>query len=344
MKKLFTIGLLVILLIVVSNSVLFAKETLVVPSFGGALEKAQREIMLEDFQKENDCEVLVETLLSMAQFSKMRVERDNPVLAVSMLDEVYAIQALEEGMYTTLDVSKLTNFKDVDPKFKADHNKYVGWFFANGVICYNSDYVKDPPKSWEDLWDPKYKGKLILPDITMGMGIQFLVALARLNGGSEKNMDPGFEKLASLKPNVLTFWTSHDEAMRMLNVGEAWICVECSDRPYAQQLLGSPIRSVIPEEGTFYWRNVVGIPDKLENKELAYKWIDALLSHKVQKYMAEKTLVSPVNTTVTLDLDPVLVENMMGKSTLSKMFMLDMVEINKQKEGWTERFRREITK
>ena len=194
------------------------------------------------------------------------------------------------------------------------------------------------------MWDPKYKGKIILPDITTSHGMSLLVVWALLNGGSEKMIDPGFAKFASIKPNVLTFWTNHDQVARMLNTGEAWIAVWASDRAYAQEMLGSPIRSVIPEEGTFYWRCMAGIPAKLENKELAYKYLDKLLSPEVQKYMTEHVFTSPVNTTVKLDLDPALTEKMMGESTMNKLITMDLIEILKHQEEWTERFRREITK
>jgi putative spermidine/putrescine transport system substrate-binding protein len=92
--------------------------------------------------------------------------------------------------------------------------------FSNVLITYNSDYVKDPPKPWKNLWDPKYKGKIFLLDTTTSQGISLLVIFICLNGGSEKNIDPGFAKLASIKPNVLTFWTRHDQVARMLNTGE----------------------------------------------------------------------------------------------------------------------------
>jgi len=78
------------------------------------------------------------------------------------------------------------------------------------LIAYNSEYAKDPPKSWEDLLDPKWEGKIIFPDITTSHGMGMLVLLAKLNGGSETNIDPGFEKIKELKSNVLTFWTNHD--------------------------------------------------------------------------------------------------------------------------------------
>jgi len=299
MKKLFIVSLLVILLIMLSSSILLAKETIVVPGFGGTFEKAQRECMIEDFEKENDCTVLIETSLSLQTMNKMRAEKDNPTLATPMCDEIYAVQPLVEGLFDTLDYSKLPNAKNVGDKFRADHNKYIAWFFSTDLIAYNSEYVEDPPKVWKDLLDPKYVGKIILPDITTSHGIALLATLAILNGGSEDNIEPGFEALKSLKPNTLTYWTNHDQVARMLNLGEAWIAVWCDDRAYTQEAMGSPIRSLIPEDGTWYFRNVVGIPVKYANKDLAYKWIDQLLSPRVQKYMSEKTFICPVNSTVT---------------------------------------------
>jgi len=343
MKKLFTVSLLVILLIILSSSLLFAKETLVVHGLGGTFEQSQREIMLEPFQTDNDCTVVFETSLSLQTANKMRAQKDNPVLATPSMDEIYAVQPLVEGLFATLDYSKLPNAKDVGEKFRADHNKYISWFFSTDLIAYNSEYVEDPPKVWKDLWDPKYAGKLILPDITTSHGIALLATLAILNGGSEDNIEPGFEALKSLKPNVLTYWTNHDQVARMLNLGEAWVAVWCDDRAYTQEAMGSPIRSVIPEDGTWYFRSVVGIPVNYKNKDLAYKWIDQMLSPKVQKYISEHTFVCPVNSKVTLDISPELQEKMMGESTVSKLIALDYVKINKYKEEWTERFRREIT-
>ena len=52
-------------------------------------------------------------------------------------------------------------------------------YVANG-IAYRTDMVDRPPKSWKDLWEPAYKGKLIIPDIN-AVGIwEMLVISARL--------------------------------------------------------------------------------------------------------------------------------------------------------------------
>ena len=80
-----------------------------------------------------------------------------------------------------------------------------------------------PPKSWKDLWDPGYKGKLIIPDIN-AIGIwEMLIISARLHGGDEGNMDPSFAGLRALKPNVRKFYKSSVDLQQLLEAGEAGI-------------------------------------------------------------------------------------------------------------------------
>jgi spermidine/putrescine-binding protein len=65
--------------------------------------------------------------------------------------------------------------------------------FAGTIIAYNTNLVKTPPASWADVWKAEFKGKLAIPDISGTSGQQFLMAAARLHGGSLENIDPGFE-------------------------------------------------------------------------------------------------------------------------------------------------------
>src|SRR5260370_7286454 len=83
--------------------------------------------------------------------------------------------------------------------------------FAGTIITYNTNLVKTPPTSWADLWKPSFKGKLAIPDISGTSGQQFLMAAARLNGGSVENIDPGFEAIKKLKPNIQMMYTQPDQ-------------------------------------------------------------------------------------------------------------------------------------
>jgi spermidine/putrescine-binding protein len=49
------------------------------------------------------------------------------------------------------------------------------------------------PTSWDDLKDPKFKKLLVIPPINNTYGLYTLMMFARLNGGGEKNIEPGFK-------------------------------------------------------------------------------------------------------------------------------------------------------
>ena len=49
------------------------------------------------------------------------------------------------------------------------------------------------PTSWNDLKDPKFKKLLVIPPINNTYGLYTLMMFARMNGGGEKNIEPGFK-------------------------------------------------------------------------------------------------------------------------------------------------------
>lgn len=58
-----------------------------------------------------------------------------------------------------------TPAQDIFNKKHVDPNKYwVPTYFNILTFVYNTNEMKDPPKTWQDLLDPKWKGKLSLED------------------------------------------------------------------------------------------------------------------------------------------------------------------------------------
>jgi len=82
-----------------------------------------------------------------------------------------SVRAIKSGALQPLDTSKLTNFKDLAPQlqsppFNTENGKHYGLSFMWGadVLIYNKDKIKQAPTSWAVLYDPKYKGKITVPD------------------------------------------------------------------------------------------------------------------------------------------------------------------------------------
>src|SRR4051794_3555511 len=123
------------------------------------------------FQKETGCKVnAVPAGTSDEMFTKFRSGGGGQYDLVSPSGDA-SLRLIKSGAVAPLDKSKLTNFNDLapqlqSPSFNTVDGKNYGLSFMWGanVLIYNKDKVKQAPTSWADLYSPKYKGKVTVPD------------------------------------------------------------------------------------------------------------------------------------------------------------------------------------
>lgn len=160
---------------------------------------------------------------------------------------------VDPGVFERLeDEEKLTPFCSEHFQYYRDgmvaddcsHFKVTAYY---QYIAYNPDLVQgdDVPTSWTDLYDPKWKGKISIPDPKVGGGHYFFVfTMFKLFG------DEWFEKVAQNEP-LLT--QSHGTTHNQVLAGERVMGVDLSvlvrrDGPY-EGGKGGPIMEAFPEEG-----------------------------------------------------------------------------------------------
>src|SRR5207245_2238977 len=79
---------------------------------------------------------------------------------------------------------------------------------------------------WNDLKDPKYQKQLVIPPINNTYGLHTLLMLAKMNGGSEANVDAGFKIIkADVNPNVLAYEPSPGKMTELFQSGQAVLAV-----------------------------------------------------------------------------------------------------------------------
>lgn len=138
------------------------------------------------------------------------------------------------------DVAKLWPEKDKDPD-----GLYAAFRATLTVMAYRTDLVKpeDVPKTWTDLLDPKYKGKLVKshPGYS-GNVMTATYALSQLLGWDY------FEKLG--KQNVMQVQSS-TEPPKVLSQGERPIEADGNEyNIFILQDKGVPVKPIYPAEGT----------------------------------------------------------------------------------------------
>jgi len=277
-------------------------KTIVTTGYGGIHEKWFRTAVIEPFEKKTGAKVQIKYGGAGQWLASAIANKDNPEIDVPFLALPNAMQAITiDDLFLDITPEMIPNVRDVHPMFyDLYQRRAVGFNYADFGLCYRTDLVKQAPASWKDLWNPEYKGKLILPDITSG-GVQELVVLAaRMNGGSEDNLAPAWEALKRLKPNVHRFFKNNNEPVPMYQRGEAAVGAWYSARAYAMIDAGVKMNYVIPKEGSPVGVLSFHIAKHTKARDLAIEFVNFALSKEAQETFANGIEYGPCSTRAEL--------------------------------------------
>ena len=158
-------------------------------------------IEVEHFRANN--EEIRERAITEAKAGKLEAD----VIEGSTVDHFFY---LKEGLFKKHDWPNAASFR---PEFKDPNGYWLGTRWVPQVIAYNTKLVSaaEAPKTWEDLLDPKWAGKLGIEEddsTWMAAILQYM--------GEQKGMDY-LRKLAAQKPMMRK---GHSTATNLLAAGE----------------------------------------------------------------------------------------------------------------------------
>jgi len=144
------------------------------------------------------------------------------------------------------------NAKDIDAKFKEATGLWTGWYTGIfGFISNNTRIgeVTGKPSTWDDLLDPKWKGKLVLPDpVKTGGGYIFIATqIFRFGKDEAKAMD--FMK--KLHANIAQYVPTSPGALTLIDQGQFVGCPNWAHDILTEKGKGNPIDLTIPSDTGF---------------------------------------------------------------------------------------------
>jgi putative spermidine/putrescine transport system substrate-binding protein len=317
-------------------------QELVVGIFGGSFADDSKTCHIGPFEKRTGAKVALKLGNSSQFAASIRATGGKSDYDVVYVDNSLAEQLKHENLLETIDRSKLANAPQTSPKAFDKDNQYVVFMTGATVIVYDKTQVKNPLTSWNDLYRPEFKGKLAIGDISGTSGLQFLLALNKMKGGTLTNLDPGFQAIKPLVKDSVTLYTQADQIVSMFERKEIAVAVWYPDRAGSAIDKGLPLAVVYPKEGAVGILPALVIPKGAKHPDLALKYIDEVLSGEGQKCFAEKKYAGPVNTKVTLSDKAAKI--VPYRETFENLWLPDPVAVAKGIPEWTKRWQREVAR
>jgi putative spermidine/putrescine transport system substrate-binding protein len=317
-------------------------KRLVFATFTGSWEEAHRAVLVPAFKKStNNADIILDPMLSVDQIAKVNAAKNNPPIDVMLHDPGPALTAIGQGLVDNYPVAQSKNYKDLIVEAQEETGPAI--FFQVVGLTYNPEKIKKPPTSWKDLWSPEYKGRAGITNLNSTLGTGFLVEIAKMFGGSESNVEPGFKALNDLKPNLAAVAANPGALATLFQQGQVDISPGNFNAIQILKARGVPVEFVVPKEGAIAFKTTIHIVKNTKNKDLAVALIEAAMSPDVQtRLMQSPYLIVPTNSKVQMqgEISKVLVKD---QAELKQKFVFqDWKKINEQRAQWIERFNREI--
>lgn len=323
---------------------LAAAEDIYVGSYGGSTENVFKQRIIPAFEKLTGNKVVYVAGNSTDTLAKLQAEKNNPQFDVVLIDDGPMEQAVQYGFCAEIEASPI--YDELYPLARIGGGRALALGVVATGLFYNVAAFEKAgwaaPDSWENLTDRKYKGKLVIPPISNGYGLQTLLKFAELRGGGASSIEPGFDVLIKqISPNVLAWEPSPGKMTELFQNGDAVIGVWGSGRVKALQDTGFPVKFVYPKEGAYALFTAVCPVAKKNPKAGAQKFVQYLFTPEAQTALAEGQAWGPVNSKVVLRPETAA-QVPYGPEQIGKLHSVDYKIVNARRAEWTNRWNRTV--
>ena len=153
--------------------------------------------------------------------------------------------------------------------------------YAEMGLIYDRQQVTTPPTSLTALWDPKYRGKVLVYNSSSH---NFTLAAQSLGFDTPFHLSgtqwsAAVNQLIALRRNALDFYTEPEESVELFRQKHAALMLANYGSQQLQLLrkAGADVGYAIPKEGALAWLDSWAITRNTKKAALAHAWINYLL-------------------------------------------------------------------
>ena len=190
-----------------------------------------------------------------------------------------AADAITQGLWEPY---KPSSWDQIPDNLKDPANNWIAAYYGVMAITTNTSIVKEAPKTWADLKDPKYKGQVALNGDPTKAGSAFAAVMAAslANGGSADDIMPGIQYFADLKKSGNLIPT--EVTKQTVLSGDTPIALDWSyNVPGLRADLekaGLTVETAFPSDGVYGGYYAQGVVKGSPHPNCAQLWVEHILS------------------------------------------------------------------
>ena len=232
--------------------------------------------------------------------------------------------AEQSGLFTSHNIKDINNLINLPLIWES--NKFVPYNYGYFSFVYNEANLEKPPKSMDELINSTNARIVIQDPRTSTPGLGLLTWMKALYG--DKAGDE-WKKLNKKIISVTKGWT--DAYYNFFMAGEADMVLSYTTSPAAHIMFEEryDILATTFEEGNYITIEFAGILNNSQNKDLANKFLNFMLSEEFQSVIPSTNIMYPITNIKDLP-------EAFDKLDVPNFIQMDPKEINKNKENWID--------
>ena len=303
--------------------------------------------LMAAFEEEYNCEIVNTYMESEEQLLTSLKTASEGSIDVCLPNCTILPAAIEAGLLKEIDTSKLDNFSKLYERFQTqkecvgeDGKMYaVPFVWGSTAIAYNTELMSEAPTTLASLFDEQYAGKITIRDDYNDAVMAAAIVLGQ-DPAAPSDLDAIKDLLIKQKPLNRTYWQTGDEFSKLFAGGQIEFGMMWSGQAATMKNEGEPIAFVVPEDGAIGWVDNWAIASGSQNEELAYAFINYMISKDVQYNWATKGGPAPANQEAAEAVDPEYAAACgMDEDSLNRLYFMayqDDATKAKWAELWTE--------
>jgi putative spermidine/putrescine transport system substrate-binding protein len=262
------------------------------------------------FEKQTGCKV--NTKVAGTSDEMVSLMKTGQYDAVSASGDA-SLRLIAGGDVAPVNTSLVPNYADIFPDLKMKpwnsvNGKAYGIPHGRGanLLMWRTDKVKPAPDSWGVVFDPSspYKGKVTAYDspIYIADAALYLMATKPELGIKDpyaldqKQFDASVDLLKQQKTIIGEYWSDYTKEVQAFKSGDSVLGTTWQVIANLAEGEKAPVQAVLPKEGATGWSDTWMVAAKAKHPNCAYKWLDWIVSPKVNAQVAEWFGEAPSNS------------------------------------------------